>query len=371
MSTFPRGIWLAYAAIATLLALQALVPALNKGSAPPPPGATSTIAADFVAAGAIELSRVSREEAYALVFVRNDSSQPVEAAVQATALDRHGNELSGAVDKRLDPHTTTHVKVRLSAASKPFDQQRDDRLPARGYVTLRVWPQGQQHTVPTVKFREIVVPQVQPSSAERQITIVAVAAGLLVLLFGIVRALTAKPNAAIQGTPKWTPQSWSTNLAIGGALLTGVLAIGGLPAQGTYATKASYTALSAYFAALVALAPAVYGLMRLGAVSEGAALRLFSVAAAITVWGTVGQLGTAALVCLELGMARVLSGTAAIAAAVLFCAVAALVWLHALRAVHAYSTQGGSPAAVRRRSGTGETGGPVPPPADSKEWPLL
>jgi hypothetical protein len=239
---------------------------------------------------------------------------------------------------------------------------------------MRVSPNDLKEGSPTIKVREVVVPQVQPSFAEHQITIAGLGAGLFVLIFGLWMAIGAVANVAIKGTPKWTPQSWSTNLAIGGALLTGLLAIGGLPAQGYYANKTSYTALSTFFAALVALAPAVYGLLRVGPVSEATAVRLYSFAAAVTVWATVGQLGTAALVSLELGKARVLSGTAATAAAVLFAAIAVLVVLYALRAVYVYSVKGGNTVATTSGSGAvTRPSGPVDPPvAESQnQWPLM
>ena len=356
--------------MAGLTGLQALLPAFN--IAPEPPStSTSTIAADFLGTGPIEVSRVTADQAYAIAMVRNDSPQAAEAEIRLIALDRHGQELSGKVGAKLDPFTPTAVRVRLDASR--LDLRRDDRLPARGYAILRAWPAGSSRAgSPTVKVREIVVPQVQPSFAEGQLTMAGVVAGLLVLLFGLAIAPTAKinVNTAITGTPKWTPQSWSTNLAIGGALLTGLLAIAGLPAQGHYATKLSYTALAAFFATLVALAPAVYGLLRVGQVSPRTALCLFSFAAAVTVWATVGQLGTAALVILELGMARVLPGTTATAAAVLFGGSAVLVVAYAFRAVYAYSQPDGSPVAVKSGAG-GAVKGPVPPPSASTEWPLL
>jgi len=367
--TFPREVWLAYAAIAGLTGLQAFLPEWR--ATQPPAGVTSAIAADFMTSGPIEMSRVSADEAYAMILVRNDSRQSARAEIQAVALDRHGNELTGLAAKELGPHAATAVRIQLTPSWK-FDLRRDDRLPARGFVMLRVWPKDSQNVAPTVKVKELVVPQVLPSLAEQRITMIGVGAGLVVLLFGLLRASTTTmtPNAVIKGNPKWTPESWSTNLAIGGALLTGLLAIGGLPAQGYYASKASYTALAAFYAAMVALAPSVYGLLRVGSVSAHTALGLYGFAAAVTVWATVGQLGTAAQVSLELGIARVLSGSAATAAAALFWIVALLVFLHAIRAVHAYST-GGSPAAVP--AGARQGAGPTDPPATAiaDEWPLL
>ena len=68
MSTFPRGVWVAYAAIAALMGVQAFLPKSKAVSAPPAP--PSAIAADFIGPAAIELPRVSASEAYAVVLVR-------------------------------------------------------------------------------------------------------------------------------------------------------------------------------------------------------------------------------------------------------------------------------------------------------------
>jgi hypothetical protein len=70
-----------------------------------------------------------------------------------------------------------------------------------------------------------------------------------------------------------------------------------------------------------------------------------------------------ALLFLELSAAPVISGPSAMAAALLFAVVALLVWVYALRAVHAYVTAA-QPAPKT-------SGGPVPPPAAPVHWPLL
>jgi hypothetical protein len=253
----------------------------------------------------------------------------------------------------------TPVTLRMAPAP-PFHVSRDDRLPARGVVIMTATPAGSSAAAPTIRSRDLVMPQIQPSAAERSITRAGLAAAAIVLVFGLVVSFNAKGNPALAGAPEWTPQSWSTNLAIGGALLTMVLGIAALPAQTHYAARTAYATLSTFFATLVALAPAVYGLLKVGAPSPPGALRLFAFAAAVTVWATVGQLGVTALLFLELGMARVISWTSARAAALLFAAVAFLVFVYALRAVNAYKT-GGGPALT----------GPVPPPGQPPRWPLL
>ena len=144
-----------------------------------------------------------------------------------------------------------------------------------------------------------------------------------------------------------------------------------------YASKTSYTTLSVLYGALVTLAPALFGLLKVGAptpvdadaVARAAAhtVRMFALAAAVTVWATVGQLGTAALLVLELAAARVLSGVSAYTAVGLFATAAALVAVHAIRAL----ISGPAPATRPATPGAGTV--PVDPPGAASEgdWCLL
>ena len=368
MSVFPRSIWLIFAALAGLLGLQTLVPdLLRRETAAPPPATAPAVAVDFVGSAAIDLASVSASDASATVLVRNDSGKDVAASFDGTLLDRQGRLLGTFHQTEALKAVVTAVTLRLSP-SPAFDPVRDARLPARGVVVMTARAAGAADAAPTVKSRDLVVLQVQPSAAERSITRAGLLAAAIVLVFGLIASVGAQANPELtKGTPAWTPQSWSTNLAIGGALLTMVLGITALPAQTHYATRMSYATLSTFFATLAALAPAVYGLLKVTTPTPPGALRLFAFAAAVTVWATVGQLGMTALLFLELGMARLISGTSARAAAALFAVVALLVFIYAIRAVHTYKT-GRSPAAAKP-----EPAGPVAPPADGAplRWPLL
>jgi hypothetical protein len=357
MSIFPRSIWLLFAALAGLLGLQALVPNLARRDTPPP--AAAAVAVDFVGSSTIELSHVNATDASATVLVRNDSGRDADVKFEGTLLDRLGRPLGTFTQTETLKSVVTPVTLRL-APSSAFNTSRDDRLPARGVVVMTAAPGGATGVAPAIKSRDLVLLQIQPSAAERSIARVGLVAAAIVLAFGLVVSFGAKANPRLEGVPEWTPQSWSTNLAIGGALLTMVLGIAALPAQTHYAARAAYATLSTFFATLVALAPAVYGLLKVGAPSPPGALRLFALAAAVTVWATIGQLGITGLLFLELGMARVISWTSARAAAFLFATVALLVFVYALRAVHAYRT-GGGPAPA----------GPPPPPGAPQRWPLL
>ena len=272
-----------------------------------------------------------------------------------------GNELTGSSTKRLKPSESAYVRVRL-APSHAFDTRRDDRLPARGVVILRVREKDNEAAAPTVKVRDLIVPQIQPSLAEHDVTRAGLAAAIVVLLVGMVASRRARPNPAIGGTPKWTPQSWSTNLAIGGALLTACTSRSAdCQPRVTTPRRRRIRHSPAFFAALVALAPAVYGLLRVGSVSPATALRLFALSSAVTVWATVGA--TAG----RLHSSRWSSASRACSLTqrpwppqYIFWTVAVLVVLYASRAVLAYG-KGSTPTVV-----TGGGGHPVPPPERSR-----
>jgi hypothetical protein len=327
--------------------------------APPPPAATSpALVIDFGGTGAIEMARVNdKREAYASVLVRNDSKSEGVATLQVTAVDRDGVVVTSTEkDIALKGGTVTRVTVRVPGG---FNQAYDRRLPARGVAVLSVLEKGKADATPAIKAREVIIRQVDPSAAERLVTMVGLVAGVIVLLVGLGVALQqeATTPSRLKGEPKWTAQSWSSNLALGGALLTPILTIAGLPAVTHYASKTSYTTLSVFYGALVALAPAVFGLLKGRDPKQRDIVRMLALASAVTVWATVGQLGTAALLVLELAAARVLSGLSAYAAVGLFAAIAVLVAVHAIRVFF----EGPVPATRPAATGGGTT--PVPPPA--------
>jgi hypothetical protein len=147
------------------------------------------------------------------------------------------------------------------------------------------------------------------------------------------------------GAPSWSgADSWGTNLSVGGGLVNGALAIAVLTDTTGYMTKSSYAALSMVLASLVLLAPVVYGLFRrevdvLERASEspdpGAPglliatakefegyVIVFIVAGFLTIWASLGQLMTFALVIGELRIADVIGGGVAAVVIILVAVVA-------------------------------------------------
>jgi hypothetical protein len=358
MSTFPRSIWLSIAALGALLGLQTFVAdGLTVGASVAPPGAAGAVGVGFVSGSPIELTQFDGSTARTTVLIRNDTDKKLTATLQPFLIDRRAWSFpwNEGPSVGLNPRSVMPVTVTVPLPPPATCWWPHSRLPARGIVTLSA--RGEREPGFSVcKSRDLIIAQKQPSSAELFVTVIGLAAAIALGMYGWI--VSGQSNIApTANPPTWTPQSWSTNLAIGGALVTSLLGITALPAQTHFATKTTYTTLSAFFAALVVLAPAVYGLLKADrAPSKATALRIFAFAAAITVWATIGQLGTAALLFLELSDARLVSVLAADAAAAVAAIVAMLVAIYGVRAINSHLIP--APAA-----GALPGGGPEPPPA--------
>jgi uncharacterized protein YhhL (DUF1145 family) len=287
------------------------------------------------------------------VLIRSDEAKDVSARLEAALLDRSGQVLGSWEHKaNLKPHRATPVNLTITP-STIFAKRRDSRLPAQGVIVLTSkLAEASDADYGSPRSRELLVVQVQPSSAEIIVTFIGVVAAVLLALYGVIVSGRATSNPS-DDLPRWSPQSWSTNLAIGGAVLTTVLGITALPAQTHYAARSTYSTFSAFFTALVALAPAIYGLLNVGGPHPpGRTIRLFAIAAAVTVWATIGQLGLAALLFLELGLVNVVSPPAAYAAAALSVLIALLVFVYAARAVAAAANPPATPPSASARDRT-------------------
>ena len=243
---FPRPVLMAYLALAALTAGNALLP-----ESAPPPGVQNAVAGpsvDFAAPGAIELSRAVKNTTQAIVFVRSEDDAAVDVTFDAVLVDHEGNVVSrkGVGTGKIEPKGMEPIAV-----SFPLDTAYlglwDSRLPARGSLILSATkpaanasPAGPR----TIRIRDLVVPQVQPAVLELFVTVVSLFPALALIIWSWSKvAATPPPDSA----PPWTPRSWSSNLAIGGALLTSLLGLVALPAHTHYMAKASYTVLESVF----------------------------------------------------------------------------------------------------------------------------
>lgn len=176
---------------------------------------------------------------------------------------------------------------------------------------------------------------------------VILVSGSLALAVGLFAAIASSPRLRKRmGAPSWSgADSWGTNLTVGTGLVNGLLAIAVLTDTTAYMTKSSYTALSMVLASLVLLAPIVYGLFRrevditeeasesadpsapgslLAATTkefEGYVI-VFIVAGFLTLWASLGQLMTFALLIGELRIADVIGTGVAVVVVTLAAVVA-------------------------------------------------
>jgi hypothetical protein len=170
---------------------------------------------------------------------------------------------------------------------------------------------------------------------------VILVSGSLALGVGLLAAIASSPRLRQRmGAPSWSgADSWGTNLTVGAGLVNGVLAIAVLTDTTAYMTKSSYTALSMILASLVLLAPIVYGLFRREVdITEQSSVPTdpstlttkefegyviaFIVAGFLTLWASLGQLMTFALLIGELRMADVIGTGVAVVVAMLVAVVA-------------------------------------------------
>lgn len=139
------------------------------------------------------------------------------------------------------------------------------------------------------------------------IVVSAFVLSVVLVVSGYLRAPERKKLNDPFGAPNWDfRSSWASNVTVIGALLTGVMAFMVNPTE--CLKEGGYQAASLFFATIVSAAPAVYSFYRDFAVSEDAAVppRLrgfvigFLVASVFTLFGVTGQLGTLAVLVVDL-----------------------------------------------------------------------
>jgi hypothetical protein len=185
-----------------------------------------------------------------------------------------------------------------------------------------------------------------PAPSRWQSSVILVS-GSLALVVGLFAAVASSSKLRQRmGAPSWSgADSWGTNLTVGAGLVNGVLAIAVLTDTTAYMTKSSYTALSMILASLVLLAPIVFGLFRREVdVAEEASesadpsapvsvltattkefegyVIVFIVAGSLTLWASLGQLMTFALLIGELRIADVIGTGVAVVVVILVAVVA-------------------------------------------------
>lgn len=167
------------------------------------------------------------------------------------------------------------------------------------------------------------------------------------------------------GNTTWNfAQSWGANIAIAGALLGAVLTATIFPDHPHLINRNSYTMLQALFAAIIALAPLVYALIRYNvtAISNGVVstdtqgyVIMFLISGALVLWGAIGQVAILGMLLLELIKSRTLPAGVGSPLLTLAALLGFFLIIYGLRSLYQTAKELSVPAAV-------VTGPPLPFP---------
>jgi hypothetical protein len=346
----------------------------------------------IVAAGdtqAIKL-RWRRKVAGAWLQLRNEGADPQQVTFEVVAQDRLGRQVAAARLAQpskaipLGPHASAirFVGIEfLAAGSRVIPPN----LPAAVFLKITSVPPSPG--TPAVDHKEMSIPAAPIPGAAGIVFVSSLAAAVLVALITIVRLRLEKVNLlGPMGSPSWNlQQSWGTNVAIGGALLSTVLALSGFPEHPDLMTRVSFLQLQSLFAALVALAPPIYGLLHsdvqvapnnVAAIESRGYIVMFLISGAIVLWGAIGQTATLFLLLQELEQGDaidILVGSILQGLAAIFCLLLLVYGVRALyRTVIVHGAEPTKPSGRLFKTGmllsADEAQGlPTPLP----EWPLV
>jgi hypothetical protein len=378
----PSWVWGGLSTVALLFGIRG---AAGPPSAPAPsPSPIPSVSAKPVAVeGTAVLAIDRRGDATTLgatLFLRNELPCPQTALLSLSLIGADGRGLTPQLwvadsqDQRpahplstamrsVPPFSSTPVALRIASADKDADLRG-----ARGHLGIRSWVDGPPTDASTalraacteaandrdglsggVTFREITLLSPRPSTIEGRVIWGSAVAAVAIAVLGVVLGTWKKKPAdhwigKRMGSVAWE-ESWCSNVAVGAGLLTLLLDATVLPGQTRLLPHGSYVLLSALFAALVALAPAIYGGFRspkvIGAdgteeMQEQGFAGIFVLASVLTLWGAAGQIATALFALRELEVAWVLAASAVTVLEVLVGAVGVLIAAYAVFALHRF-----------------------------------
>lgn len=274
-------------------------------------------------------------------------------------------------------------------------------LPASGWLRLLASPQNadattnaatdtkKEPTDPGYLYLPIVINAPKLEGLEVVKTISFVSLGIAALIVGItIWSLVTKGISLLtpMGGASWSfEQSWGANVTIGAAILGTFLTLLAFPSHPHIMEKTSYSLLQVIFAALIALAPLVYGLIRrniqvnvngIAAVDTQGFVIMFLLAGGLVLWGALGQVVTFGVLVEEFILSGNLAPSLGRATQVLASILCLLLIVYGLRSLYRtaknLSKAQQQPQPPSFRSGTALTeleqtklGPPLP------EWPVL
>ncbi len=327
------------------------------------PAGPKVLNVDFSDAQPIVVDRETTAGHTFVVFVRNDEPQSVKVEFSAALQNSDGEtvpvELKVKGGQPLAPYSVTPLMVTISSSKRLVP-------PLAGYVVLGATAAGPDAAH---RYRAIKIAPGLPSPAADYVLFLSTVAALLVVLISFVLFFLHKvPLRSEMGVPSWSfGDSWGSNTAVGGALLTQLLGLL-LPEQTRYLNKTAYSGLSLIFGTFITIAPALYSLCRRPVPVPGPPASLtyrgyvwaFVVASGFTLWGAFGQFGTIAVLLGELCQSRQISPALLIAFECVVGVLAVALFLYGIRTMN---------AVAQARKPVAALGGAVPPPAP--RWSLL
>lgn len=246
------------------------------------------------------------KDAERMVLFRNENSATltVELVPDVVVLDREGRKqtavLTNAQGKTIDPFEMKGNTERILTLRVSPSRQGDFSLPATGFLKIT---SKQDTKTPKPVFQEITIPEgPYPGTAGIVFLLCLLTAAILVI--GTVIRLRSDRVDLLRpmGDPAWTSgKSWGVNLAIGATLVTALLTLG-FPEHPWLMTKASFSLLLGVFAALVGMAPLIYGLFQsevqvqvkdsagasVAGIDRQGNVLLFLLAGGLILWGALG-----------------------------------------------------------------------------------
>jgi hypothetical protein len=267
------------------------------------------------------------------LLIANQSGRVQKVTVAILLQDRRGAELKSAQVTGIPtggfdvgPYATVVQPVEVRFILTPEDARAKSPLlglllPASGFLRFMATPDFgpssntcrpkqkntpcQAQTNPGFLNQPIIIPEPPLPGATRVGLIVATSLGISAMVVAITCATLRKKKTPLlhrMGSATWSfGQSWGANVTIGAGLLGTFLTITAFPDHPRLLDKSSYTLLQVLFAAIIALAPFIYGVIRrdvqanlngLATTDSQGYVIMFLLAGGLVLWGALGQVIT-------------------------------------------------------------------------------
>jgi hypothetical protein len=241
---------------------------------------------------------------------------------------------------------SSHIVAANSVAAVELDVDTTQcGAPLAGYMQLTATTSPERK--PSIKYRAVKLPTALPSPWATTLFWLSLAGSIVVALSAF--ALLSKAGIPINqrmGSPTWNfADSWGTNIAVAGTVLTPLISFSALPDQTHFLAMSSYMSVSMTFGLVIALAPSLYCLVRVPvqppanppgpppAILYEGYVGFFLLASALAAWGAIGQVVTIGFLLGELSQNQVISPSILICLLVILALVAVFLLVYEFRTI--------------------------------------